>query len=364
MPPALASSYCGMVTACTVATNWSPKRCLNATSSTITIDLSPPVLAIGLLEIEAEGAGANITIKVRVACSDLGSGVSRAWLSLGTALDSSKFVRDLPLGTSSGNASGSGASASGASGSGGAAFELDWQNTTGFEGIVELDSASFTEQVPEGEVIFAYLTAANGAQQWTSVLTPDIIYDSQPPVVGQIDLPGYFWSQDEMAWLGLLHSNDVPLDLIVAWTAASDAGQGVDRYELCLGIALGNCSLSQQTLSALTVSAVVTLYPNEADALTGLKAGGLPLAFYVSLVAVDLVGFSSETTAQLLFNPPPEVGSIVILEGDLTTATELQLDIIGGALTSFGTTTARLLLWRSARAQRAVSAPPTVSFLN
>ena len=61
----------------------------------------------------------------------------------------------------------------------------------------------------------------------------------------------------------------------------------------------------------------------------------MPLVFFASLVAFDKLGFSEETTAQLVFNPPPELGSFVIRGGELVATTEVKLDISGGALTSF-----------------------------
>lgn len=253
-----ASSYCGMVTACSVATWEEPTRCLNATTSTVLIDATPPVLVVDAPQIQAEGGGSNISVRVRVSVSDAESGVDRAWLSLGTSLDNSRYLYEVPFGNVSDTE--------------GVVFEADWTNFTGFEGVIEFDPAFFEEVVPEGTLIYIFLTAANGIEQWTSFITIPIIYDSLPPLIGEIDLPGYYWSQDEIVWLGLMHPNDAPLKLTVAWAPAVDEGQGLDRYELCVGLELGNCSLSQQVLNGARITSEVTLLPNEADALALLKS--------------------------------------------------------------------------------------------
>ena len=92
-----AHSYCAMVTACTKATYIidAALRCISATSTTVTVDSTPPALLIGVTELIADDT--NITVKVEIMCSDPESGVSSAWISLGTVLDPSRYLANLQL---------------------------------------------------------------------------------------------------------------------------------------------------------------------------------------------------------------------------------------------------------------------------
>ena len=99
---------------------------------------------------------------------------------------------------------------------------------------------------------------------------------------------------------GALRPTTGPLELLMTWGPAIDVGQGIKRYEVCVGVALDDCSLLEQVVSGLTISANVSLLPDAADALTALGGSRAPIEFYVSLKAFDQMGFSTESMSQVV----------------------------------------------------------------
>ena len=98
---------------------------------------------------------------------------------------------------------------------------------------------------------------------------------------------------------GALRPTTGPLELLMTWGGVIDAGQGIDRYEVCVGADLDSCSLLEQVVNSLTTSANVSLLPDAADALTSLGDSRLPIEFYVSLKAFDQMGFSTESMSKV-----------------------------------------------------------------
>ncbi|KAL3895584.1 MAG: hypothetical protein SGPRY_013478, partial [Prymnesium sp.] len=171
---------CGMVQACTVATDFLPERCINATTQPVVFDNTPPVVTCGTPR-PAAAEGSMLPLKVPVECDDPESGLgSIVFFSLGSLAQPTLYLAHEPieLRSQSSNLSNSSFDVATTNQSANSTLKLAYRaNRTGFVGVITI-TESFVENkgfsIPQGEMLVGSLTCSNRVADTMEVCVGDV----------------------------------------------------------------------------------------------------------------------------------------------------------------------------------------------
>ena len=185
--------YCATVTACVEETESLPARCVNGTTDAAVLEVSPPAAAVSSPVLLNGTSTDALAFEVSVSCDDL-SGIESASLSLGTSALATDVLTslDVPLNGSASTADD-------------AWFLLTAENITGFNGVATLTSSLIGAEVVsalEGRLLYTTLTCVDYAGLSVAVSSPPLRLDTQPPVIGALSVPSFWWSAEDQAWIG------------------------------------------------------------------------------------------------------------------------------------------------------------------
>ena len=299
---------CGMVRACSVATEDLPERCVNRTSKLFVLDRTPPVVYVGPLEPGSnQSSGGMMSLKVEVSCDDPESGLRpMAHFSLGTAGDPQRYLDDWPLelGSSAGNTTDSNVL--------GLSLAYRTSTRTGFSGFVTITDAFLANAsvtIPQGELLIATMTCQNMVADDSSSRSLPLRYDDAPPVPGtQAHLQGhsvwisnFVWSEADLAFVG--EPSRVPTQIV--WQNFSDAGSGIAYYDVCVGDTPFLCTHENWTAHRNETTVNFTTVPTENGLYTS--------RFHVSVFAIDGRGLSIGVSVDAIIDTtPPNISDVSV----------------------------------------------------
>ena len=334
-----AGQYCVLVEACTRAT-YAPDgelildaRCANATSSPMTFDNTPPVAWTGRFQPVNSSNGAW-PMQAAFACEDAESGISTAYLSLGSVDAPGLVVDSLALNVTL-NENGTiligQPNITGIDG-----IFIDLANTSGFWGEVVI-SQTLLEGVELGYMLRASLTCENALLS-LSQSTSHTRVDFEPPTIVFTHLRPLVWSEEEQAWLLTPDTQSISLKWAVTDLTLS-------KLTVCVTTSIEQgCNVEAQELQGNATGTMLNQMLSHPSSASSTR-------FFVTITAVDEFGMSSTDELVVISDhSPPIIGNLTVgsfsdlTEGDLVESLSLtaaglpllndslvRLELLGGA---------------------------------
>lgn len=307
--------YCVLITACSRAEYAQDgslelySRCQNAASASKILDTSEPEATCdGLMSVNSS-AVELFPMQVPFSCSDEQSGIETIILSIGTHEDPGLFLSDLLLNVTT-DINGTEAHHSG-NVSGLDGIYATTSNSTAFSGVAILLEAFFAN-ASQFDSILISLTCVNPLGMLSIARAyyagGNGVVDVQVPVVGEISLGGYVWSERHLSWLGSRAIGDPTLDgVILYWDPFSDVH--VSLYSICVSImAVPGCSATLDIDAASTTGLFNVTLPASAFAINTTNTSTI---YSITLKATDAVGKSSSSDVHLLYDHSvPAIGQL------------------------------------------------------
>ena len=252
------ATYCGQVTACSVAIEGVPHRCVNMTTPTVTVDTTPPV-ASATMSQPSDIAEQDTLLTVEFSCVDAIAIPAEGLfgrLSLGTASTPSLYFDNIKLSLPSSVNDGTSFTTNGNVTMGSMALTFTESTTTTLKGTVSFDKTELAA-VPDGMRLLVSLQCIDDAghvSEHTPSLQP-LRLNTAPPYVRkslegepQLQVSDFSWSDTLDAWVG-----NPLLDGIIGKTAFhwgslfGDASSETLTYHFCIGAEPDVCSVLEAT---------------------------------------------------------------------------------------------------------------------
>ena len=318
-----------------------PTRCVNSTTSAVTIDVTPPTAQCAVLPV-SNGTASALPLQVLASCDDPESGLARAQLSLGTYSGGTDLLSGLGLELPEANSSDvDGSSTMAVQGN---------VNATSLDGRVQVSANMLSRTLADGERLWCSLLCENRAGMQTTggsqeAVTLDLL---RPLARGGISPPSLQWHEASDTWY-------VPPDVTVTsmrWKPFSDgAGSGVVDYQLCIGSKPFSCdgtsalgAWSGAVPGAFSISSegdfvhAALLLPSSPLSDVRLPPGSSAFddVYFLTVSAIDGTGRIGSVWAQLRFMEPspPTLGNMT-LDGAtnlVTSSSSVLVKLIGGDL--------------------------------